>query len=82
VSILKNALNLNIYPKIPFTNRFEIRFFVSVNYHEIWCGGVVFKRGNIATKKKHLYKINVNKIVTVFKMSFTADQYCNMYTSV
>jgi hypothetical protein len=35
--------------KIPFTNAFEICFFVSVTtYDKIWCGGVVFKRGNIA----------------------------------
>jgi hypothetical protein len=27
---------------------FEMRFFVSVKYDEIWCGGVVFKRGNVA----------------------------------
>jgi hypothetical protein len=26
---------------------FEIRFFVSVKYDEIRCGGVVFKRGHI-----------------------------------
>jgi hypothetical protein len=43
---LKDALNR--YPKIPFTNTFEIRFFMSVQYDEIWCGGAVFKRGNIA----------------------------------
>jgi hypothetical protein len=43
---LKDALNR--YPKIPFTNTFEIRFFMSVKYDEIWCGGAVFKRGNIA----------------------------------
>jgi hypothetical protein len=53
---LKGAVNR--YPKIPFTNTFEICFFVSVKYDEIWCGGAVFKRGNIAnipiiaTKKK------------------------------
>jgi hypothetical protein len=35
-------------PKIPFTNTFEIRFFISVKYDEIWCGEAVFKRGNIA----------------------------------
>jgi hypothetical protein len=27
---------------------FGIRFFVNVKYGEIFCGGVVFKRGNIA----------------------------------
>jgi hypothetical protein len=74
-------------PKIPFTNTFEIRFFVSVKYDEIRCGGVVFKRSNIANiswkrKKKHLHKINVNEIVTVFKMSFTADEYCNIYLAL
>jgi hypothetical protein len=46
MSTLKGALNR--YPKIPFTNTFEIRFFVSVKYDEIWSGRVVFKRGNIA----------------------------------
>jgi uncharacterized protein with HEPN domain len=45
VSTFKGALNR--YPKIPFTNMFEIRFFVSVKYDEIRCGGVVFKRGHI-----------------------------------
>jgi hypothetical protein len=39
-------------------NPFEIRFFVSVKYDEIWCGGAVFKRANIANysneKKKPL----------------------------
>jgi hypothetical protein len=45
VSTLKGALNR--YPKIPFTNTFEIRFFVSVKYDEIWRGGAVFKRDNI-----------------------------------
>jgi hypothetical protein len=75
------------YPKIPFTNTFEIRFFVSVKYDEIRCGGVVFKRGNIANiswkrKKKTLHKISVNEIVTVFKMSFTADEYCNIYLAL
>jgi hypothetical protein len=39
---------LNRFPKIPFTNTFEIRFFVSVKYDEIWYWGAVFKRGNIA----------------------------------
>jgi hypothetical protein len=45
VSTFKGALNR--YPKIPFSNTFEICFFVSVKY-EIWCGKVVFKRDNIA----------------------------------
>jgi hypothetical protein len=43
VSTVKDALNR--YPKIPFTNTFEIRFFVSVKYDKIWYGGAVFKRG-------------------------------------
>jgi hypothetical protein len=34
--------------KIPFTNTFEIRLFISVKYDEIRREGVVFKRGNIA----------------------------------
>jgi hypothetical protein len=79
---LKGALNR--YPKIPFTNTFEIRFFVSVKYDEIWCGGVVFKHGNIANISKqrdHLYKINVNEIVTVFKMSFTSDECLTVFSS-
>jgi hypothetical protein len=46
VATFKSALNK--YLKIPFTNMFEIRFFVSVKYDEIWCREVVFKRGNIA----------------------------------
>jgi hypothetical protein len=41
VSIFKGALNR--YPKIPFTNTFEIRFFVSVEYDEIRCGGSSFQ---------------------------------------
>jgi hypothetical protein len=45
MSPLKGALNK--YPKIPLTNTFEIRFFASVKYDEIWRGGAVFKRGNI-----------------------------------
>jgi hypothetical protein len=85
---------LNRYQKIPFTNTFEIRFFVRVKYDAIWCGGVVFKRGNIANiiiivhrKKNHLHKINVNEIVTVFKqmvfkISFTADECFNMYLAL
>jgi hypothetical protein len=84
---------LNRYPKIPFTNTFEIRFFVRVKYDAIWCGGVVFKRGNIANiiiiapKKNHLHKINVNEIVTVFKqmvfkISFTADECFNVYLAL
>jgi hypothetical protein len=79
VSTLKGALNR--YPKIPFTNTFDIRFFVSVmygvKYDEIWCEGVVFKRGNIARITYNKKKKNANEIVTVFKMSFTADEYCN-----
>jgi hypothetical protein len=46
VSTFKGAFNR--YPKIPFTNMFEISFSVSVKHDEIWCGGVVFKRDNIA----------------------------------
>jgi hypothetical protein len=41
VSTLKGAINR--YPKIPFTNTFEIRFFVSVKYDENWCVGSSFQ---------------------------------------
>jgi hypothetical protein len=54
-------------------------FILQCKYDEIWCGGVIFKCGNIAnihfiaTKKKHLYKINVNdSFQIVLKISFTA----------
>jgi hypothetical protein len=47
VSTFKGAINR--YPKIPFTNTFEIRFFISVEYDEIRCGRVVFvSRGTVA----------------------------------
>jgi hypothetical protein len=61
VSTFKGALNR--YPKIPFVNTFEISFFVSVEYDEIRCRGVVVKRGNISSKKN-----TCDPIVTVFKL--------------
>jgi hypothetical protein len=38
----------NRYPNIPFTNTFESRFFISVEYDEIRYGRSGFQRGNIA----------------------------------
>jgi hypothetical protein len=56
VSTLKGALNR--YPKVSFTNTFEIRYFVSVKYNEIWYGGAVFKRDNIANISYHIIFCN------------------------
>jgi hypothetical protein len=81
VSSLKGALNR--YPKIPFTNPFEIRIFVSVKYDEIDVGEQFSNAATLLTyqsNEKKNFKINVNcdSFQIVFKMSFTADEYCNM----
>jgi hypothetical protein len=58
VSTLKGALNR--YPKIPFTNTFEIRFFVSVKYDEIDVGEQFSNAATLLTyhsnKKKQTLK--------------------------
>jgi hypothetical protein len=81
VSTFKGGINR--YPKIPYTNTFEIRFFVSVDMmnDDIRCGSVVFKRSNIANilPLKNKCQINCDSFQIVFKMSFTADECCNMY---
>jgi hypothetical protein len=48
---------------------------------DIQCGSVVFKRSNIANilPLKNRCQINCDSFQIVFKMSFTADECCNVY---